>query len=72
MKSRAVTIRMVRLALIRFFLPWVQMSCGVSENGAAVWSSLMMNAVNLVDPFSYGNSTRKRNTDAWPGLVGLH
>ena len=32
MGSRRVTISMALIALICFFLPWVQLSCGTSEN----------------------------------------
>jgi hypothetical protein len=32
MRSRPVTISMALIALICFFLPWVQLSCGASEN----------------------------------------
>jgi hypothetical protein len=32
MDSRRVTISMALIALICFFLPWVQLSCGASEN----------------------------------------
>lgn len=32
MDSRRVTISMAAIALICFFLPWVQLSCGASEN----------------------------------------
>jgi len=32
MNSRSVTISMALIALICFFLPWVQLSCGTSEN----------------------------------------
>ena len=32
MESRRVTISMALIALICFFLPWVQLSCGASEN----------------------------------------
>jgi hypothetical protein len=32
MDSRRVTISMALIALICFFLPWVQLSCGTSEN----------------------------------------
>jgi uncharacterized membrane protein (UPF0136 family) len=32
MDSRRVTISMALIALICFFLPWVQISCGASEN----------------------------------------
>jgi hypothetical protein len=32
MDSRRVTISMALIAFICFFLPWVQLSCGTSEN----------------------------------------
>lgn len=32
MRSRRVTISMALIALICFFLPWLQLSCGTSEN----------------------------------------
>ncbi len=32
MRSRSVTVSMALIALICFFLPWVQLSCGASEN----------------------------------------
>lgn len=32
MDSRRVTISMALIALICFFMPWVQLSCGTSEN----------------------------------------
>jgi hypothetical protein len=32
MDSKRVTISMALIALICFFLPWVQLSCGTSEN----------------------------------------
>jgi ABC-type transport system involved in multi-copper enzyme maturation permease subunit len=32
MDSRRVTVSMALIALICFFLPWVQLSCGTSEN----------------------------------------
>ena len=32
MDSRRVTISMALIALICFFLPWVQLSCGAAEN----------------------------------------
>jgi uncharacterized membrane protein YoaK (UPF0700 family) len=32
MRSRSVTISMALIAVICFFLPWVQLSCGASEN----------------------------------------
>jgi dolichol kinase len=32
MDNRRVTISMALIALICFFLPWVQLSCGASEN----------------------------------------
>jgi hypothetical protein len=32
MDSRRITISMALIALICFFLPWVQLSCGASEN----------------------------------------
>jgi hypothetical protein len=32
MRSRSVTLSMALIALICFFLPWVQLSCGASEN----------------------------------------
>ena len=32
MDSRRVTLSMALIALICFFLPWVQLSCGASEN----------------------------------------
>ncbi len=32
MNSRRVTISVALIALICFFLPWVQLSCGTSEN----------------------------------------
>ncbi len=32
MDSRRVTISMALIALILFFMPWVQLSCGTSEN----------------------------------------
>jgi hypothetical protein len=32
MDSRRVTISMALIALICFFMPWVQLSCGASEN----------------------------------------
>ncbi len=32
MESRRVTTSMALIALICFFLPWVQLSCGTSEN----------------------------------------
>ena len=32
MNSKRVTISMALIALICFFLPWVQLSCGASEN----------------------------------------
>ncbi len=32
MRSRSVTVSMALIALICFFLPWVHLSCGASEN----------------------------------------
>ncbi len=32
MRSRSVTVSMALIAIICFFLPWVQLSCGASEN----------------------------------------
>lgn len=32
MDSRRVTISMALIALVCFFMPWVQLSCGTSEN----------------------------------------
>jgi hypothetical protein len=32
MRSRSVTLSMALIAIICFFLPWVQLSCGASEN----------------------------------------
>ena len=79
MNSKRVTVSMALIALICFFLPWVQLSCGASENRLSGvdlardgHSGLWLIPVAMVAVLFFGVARRwneKRELSALTGLI---